>query len=65
MCVCGGGGAGKSGCVDVGWHLCVFTYWCLEQGNLSKTATCGPVLTDHDLYREVTALQRYSRLQCF
>ena len=29
----------------------------LIQWNLSKTATCGPVLTD--LYREVAALQRY------
>ena len=27
------------------------------QWNLSKTATCGPVLTD--LYGEVAALQRY------
>ena len=26
------------------------------KGNLSKTATCGPILTE--LYREVAALQR-------
>ena len=31
-------------------------FWMLLQWNLSKTATCGPVLAD--LYREVAALQR-------
>ena len=41
------------------WDGGVALQWLLArvQWNLSKTAACGPVLTD--LYREVAALQRY------
>ena len=35
---------------------------CIVQLNLSKTATCGSAIVG--LYREVVALQKYSRLQC-
>ena len=40
---------------------CVFVTRQMIQWNLSKTTTCGPVLTD--LYREVAALQQGTAIQ--
>ena len=44
----------RATCKDVIMHLHV--RFVVATWNLSKTATCGPVLTD--LYRELAALQR-------